>query len=92
MQAMNSLRLAESELAAQDQLDTRALHPQALQALQTQPAPAPARLLHGLLGMPLETYMDIHKALTKGADLVQPVSTVERGMYKMAELKQVGCI
>lgn len=42
-----------------------------------------------LTNLPLETYIDVHAALTKGTAQVQKVSAVEKAMYKMSDLKQV---
>lgn len=43
-----------------------------------------------ITNLSLETYIDVHAALTKGTSQVQKVSAVEKAMYKMSDLKQVG--
>ncbi len=49
----------------------------------------PSSAAAALLSMPLETYLDLTAALTKGHDTVQKVPALEEGYYRTSDLKQV---
>lgn len=53
--------------------------------------PPLARQPHSLSSLSLEDYLDLRVALTKNTGRVQKMSPVERGMYRVNDLKQVGC-
>jgi hypothetical protein len=42
-----------------------------------------------VLGINLETYIELHQALTKGTEVAQKVPLLEEAYYKSSDLKQV---